>query len=210
MNRPKRLLVSFFLNKIRYNFALFFLSLSKNNIFRMRRIFLIGYMGAGKTTLGKELAKQMNLSYIDLDHHIEQRYCQTVRKIFDEKGEDAFREIEKKVLEEVASFENIIISTGGGAPCFFDNMSLMKDTGLTVYLKATTDELIRRIELNKQARPVLQNRSAEELVSFIDEALKVRLPFYEQAHIHFDAEMMNTAEDIVALTEKLKQQIKNY
>ena len=100
----------------------------------MRRIFLIGYMGAGKTTMGKELSKQSGLSFIDLDHFMEGRYRKTVRQLFEEKGEETFRQIEKKALHEVADFENVVISTGGGTPCFFDNMAYMNSIGTTVYL----------------------------------------------------------------------------
>ena len=85
----------------------------------MIRIFLIGYMGAGKTTLGKAFAKKYNLSFVDLDWYIEERFHKTVQELFAERGEDGFRELERNMLHEVADFENVIISTGGGAPCFF-------------------------------------------------------------------------------------------
>ena len=112
----------------------------------MRRIFLIGYMGAGKTTMGKELSKQSGLSFIDLDHFMEGRYRKTVRQLFEEKGEETFRQIEKKALHEVADFENVVISTGGGTPCFFDNMAYMNSIGTTVYLKASPQGLSERLE----------------------------------------------------------------
>ena len=91
----------------------------------MKRVFLVGYMGAGKTTVGKELAKLAGLSFIDLDYYIEGRYHKAVSQIFAERGEEAFREIERNMLHEVAEFEDVLISTGGGAPCFFDNMEFM-------------------------------------------------------------------------------------
>ena len=103
----------------------------------MQRIFLIGYMGVGKTTLGKALADRTGLSFIDLDLFIEGRYRKTIRQIFEAEGEEAFREIERKALHEVAEFEDIILSTGGGTPCFFDNMTYMNSVGTTVYLKAS-------------------------------------------------------------------------
>ena len=101
----------------------------------MKRIFLIGYMGAGKTTVGKVLSRQLELSFIDLDHYIEGRYHKTVGQLFAEKGEDAFRDIERRMLREVAAFEDVLVSTGGGAPCFFDNMEFMNGAGQTVYLE---------------------------------------------------------------------------
>ncbi len=95
----------------------------------MKRIFLIGYMGAGKTTVGKVLSRQLELSFIDLDHYIEGRYHKTVGQLFAEKGEDVFRDIERRMLREVAAFEDVLVSTGGGAPCFFDNMEFMIGAG---------------------------------------------------------------------------------
>ena len=122
----------------------------------MKRVFLVGYMGAGKTTVGKELAKLAGLSFIDLDYYIEGRYHKAVSQIFAERGEEAFREIERNMLHEVAEFEDVLISTGGGAPCFFDNMEFMNASGTTVYLKVSVEELAKRLELCKHTRPVLK------------------------------------------------------
>lgn len=92
----------------------------------MVRIFLTGYMGAGKTTLGKAFARQMNIPFVDLDWYIEERFHKTVGELFTERGETGFRELERNMLHEVAEFENVVISTGGGAPCFFDNMDFIE------------------------------------------------------------------------------------
>ena len=119
----------------------------------MQRIFLIGYMGVGKTTLGKALADRTGLSFIDLDLFIEGRYRKTIRQIFEAEGEEAFREIERKALHEVAEFEDIILSTGGGTPCFFDNMTYMNRVGTTVYLKASLEALTERIATRIQITP---------------------------------------------------------
>lgn len=173
----------------------------------MKRIFLVGYMGAGKTTIGKVLSNQLHLSFVDLDHFIEGRYHKTVRQLFDERGEQGFREIEKNALHEVAAFENIIISTGGGTPCFYDNMSFMNSLGLTVYLKVSTGELVNRIELCKHTRPVLKNLSGEELTQFVAKSLTERSSQYEQARIVFNAETMETETDITDLCLRLKDQI---
>ncbi len=99
----------------------------------MKRVFLIGYMGAGKTTLGKALSKKSGLTFIDLDWYIEERYHKTIQQIFADHGEEGFREIEKNMLHEVSEFEDVIISTGGGTPCFFDNMDYMNSVGETVF-----------------------------------------------------------------------------
>ena len=173
----------------------------------MKRIFLIGYMGAGKTTVGRKLAKEMNLSFIDLDLYIEGRYHRSIRQLFAERGEEAFRDIEKRLLHEVAEFEDVLVSTGGGTPCFFDNMEFMNMAGTTIYLKVSVDELASRLESCKQTRPVLQNRSGEELRSFIKENLEARTAFYEKANIIYDAEQMMTEADVQANTENLKDLI---
>lgn len=174
----------------------------------MKRIFLIGYMGAGKTTVGKELAARMGLSFIDLDYYIERRYRKTVRQLFAEKGEEAFREIERKMLHEVSMFEDVLISTGGGTPCFYGNMAFMKETGTVVYLKVSVEELTKRLELCKHTRPVLQGRSGEELKGFIADNLRQREPFYKEASIVFEAEVMLTEADVHEIASALEKIIK--
>lgn len=171
----------------------------------MKRIFLIGYMGAGKTTVGKELARTSDLSFIDLDSHIEARYHRTVKQIFQEKGEACFRDIERRMLHEVAMFEDVIISTGGGAPCFSDNMTFMNEMGTTVYLKVSVEELASRLTVAKQTRPVLQGRTGEELIQFIRESLATREPYYTQATLLFDAEVMLTEQDVKSIASQLKK-----
>lgn len=170
----------------------------------MKRVFLIGYMGAGKTTVGKQLAARMGLSFIDLDAYIESRYHKTVRELFAEKGEDAFRTIERNMLHEVGDFEDVLISTGGGSPCFFDNMQFMNESGTTVYLKVSVGELTKRLEMCKQTRPVLQNRSGADLFRFVDESIRQREPYYTQAAVVFEAEKMLTESDVHAIVVALE------
>lgn len=171
----------------------------------MKRIFLIGYMGAGKTTVGKQLASRMGLSFVDLDLHIEARYHKSVRELFAERGEDAFREIERNMLREVAEFENVLVSTGGGSPCFFDNMEFMNRSGQTVYLKVSVQELTKRLETCRQTRPVLKDRSGESLFRFIDENIQKRELYYNQASVVFDAENMLTESDVQTITVALER-----
>ena len=173
----------------------------------MKRIFLIGYMGAGKTTVGRILAEQLGLSFIDLDCHIEGRYCKTVSQLFAEKGGDAFREIERRMLHEVATFEDVLVSTGGGTPCFFDNMEFMNETGQTVYLEVSVEELANRLELCKTTRPVLKGRSGEDLKMFISESLSKREPFYRKAAILFKAEEMMTDQDVLKIAKTLAEML---
>lgn len=169
----------------------------------MIRIFLTGYMGAGKTTLGKALAHRLHLPFIDLDSYIEERMHKRVSTLFAERGEDGFRELERKMLHEVGEFEDVIISTGGGAPCFFDNMEYMNRQGTTVFIQVQPDLLFRRLRVAKQQRPILQNKSDEELSRFIVEALERRLPFYKQAHYLFDGDELEDGRQIEKSVDRL-------
>lgn len=175
------------------------------HIGRMKRIFLIGYMGAGKTTVGKHLSSRMGLSFVDLDAYIEARHHKAVRELFAEQGENAFREIERKMLHEVAAFEDVLISTGGGTPCFFDNMDFMNQTGQTVYLKVSAEELTKRLETCKQTRPVLQNRTGDSLFLFVNENILKRELFYKQASVIFDAENLLTESDVQTVVAALER-----
>ncbi len=145
------------------------------------RIYLIGYMGCGKSTLGKRLAKHLNLEFVDMDHYIEMRNHKTIPQIFAEEGESEFRKKERKALEELSEFSNIVIATGGGAPCFFDNIDLMNQTGATIYMNIDPAILADRLIHSKTERPLIKGKTKEELIVFIDEMLTKRRPFYSQA-----------------------------
>ena len=174
----------------------------------MTRIFLIGYMGAGKTTLGKAFARAMGLTFVDLDWYIEERYHKTVRQIFEERGEDGFRELEKRMLHEASDFENVVISVGGGTPCFFDNMDYMNQVGETVFLDVDNQVLFRRLKVAKQQRPLLANKTDEELMAFIQEALEKRLPHYTKAKHVFNGELLENRYQIQQSVERLKELLK--
>ena len=147
------------------------------------RIYLVGYMGCGKSTIGRKIADLLEISFVDLDKYIEERYFKTVPAIFAEEGENGFREKERNSLLEVSQFENIVVGTGGGAPCFFDNMEVMNSNGVTVYIAPDTDVLATRLIKSKTERPLIAGKSREELVLFINNALLKRAPFYEKAKI---------------------------
>ncbi|MFV0377416.1 MAG: shikimate kinase [Mangrovibacterium sp.] len=145
------------------------------------RIYLIGYMACGKTTLGKELAQKLSLSFLDMDKYLEKKYFKTIPQIFEEEGEAGFRLKEQACLHEVSEFEDIVIATGGGAPCFFDNMEVMNRTGICIFLDVEAEELGRRLLAAKVERPLVKGKSPEELVRFIEGMLAKRRPYYEQA-----------------------------
>lgn len=162
----------------------------------MKRIFLIGYMGAGKTTLGRSLAEEMGVEFIDLDIFIESRQHKTVKEIFAEVGEDGFRKLERQALEEVAQYENVIISLGGGTPCFFDNMDVVNRSGVSVYLKPSEEVLLMRLIKGKHKRPLLAEKSDDQILQFIREQLAWREPYYLKANIVFEASHLENKSDI--------------
>ena len=171
----------------------------------MIRIFLTGYMGAGKTTLGKAFARELNVPFIDLDWYIEERFHKSIRELFAERGEASFRELERSMLHEVSEFEDVIVSTGGGTPCFFDNMEYMNGCGQTVFLDVHPDILFRRLRVAKQQRPILQGKTDEDLRTFIVEALDKREPFYSQARYRFDAGYLESRSQISESVQRLRQ-----
>lgn len=173
----------------------------------MRRIILIGYMGAGKTTVGKALAKELRMPFYDLDWYIESRMHKTVKAIFDERGEAGFRKIEHNMLHEVAEFEDIIISCGGGTPCFFDNIDYMNRQGETVYLKATPEVLYGHLKMGKTIRPLLLNKTADEVQVFIREQLAQREPYYSRAKYVLDVNLLDDYEKIKISVEQLRNML---
>ena len=162
----------------------------------MVRIFLTGYMGAGKTTLGKAFARKMNIPFIDLDWYIEERFHKTVGELFTERGEAGFRELERNMLHEVAEFENVISSCGGGTPCFFDNMEYMNRQAQTVYLKASPDVLFQHLKMGKVERPLLKDKTEDEMKQYIRDSLAIREPFYSRAQYTLDVSLLENYDKI--------------
>ena len=170
----------------------------------MKRIFLIGYMGAGKTTLGRAYSKDQGLTFIDLDWYIEERFHKTVQQIFAERGEEGFREIERRMLHEVADFEDVVIAAGGGTPCFFDNMDFMNEHGVTVLLQAQTSTLFNRLKVAKSQRPLLADKSDDELMTFIMTGLQKRQVFYSKAQYVFASDELESQKQIVDSIQRLR------
>jgi len=149
-------------------------------------VFLIGFMGCGKTTLGRKLAARLGYDFIDLDNVLEAQVGMTIAEYFSEFGEDKFRQLESDVLKQTAYPTKTVVSTGGGLPCFFDNMDWMNVHGKTIYIKLSPKTLADRLEKEKMHRPLLREKHGEALVTFITEKLVERDKFYGQASIIAD------------------------
>ena len=171
----------------------------------MKRIVLIGYMGSGKTTVGRALAKEIGLPFYDLDWYIESRMRKKVSQIFAEQGEEGFRRIERNMLHEVAEFENIVISCGGGTPCFFDNMDYLNQQAQVVYLKAQPEVLHKHLLMGKGDRPLLKGKTPDELIAFIREQLQYREQFYSKARYTLDVSLMDNCEKIAITVSEIRK-----
>lgn len=158
----------------------------------MQSIILIGYMCVGKTTIGRALAKQLGCTFYDLDWYVEERYHTKVSKIFAEKGEAHFRELERRMLHEVAEFEDIVLASGGGTPCFYDNMDYMNEVGRTFYLKASPDIILQHLSISKGERPLLSDKSPEELRAHVTAQLAEREPYYARARHTVDVNVLDS------------------
>lgn len=168
-------------------------------------IFLIGYMASGKTTLGRAFARATGMQFIDLDFYIEQRYRKSISRIFEEMGEERFREIERVALREVGEFCDTIISCGGGTPCFFDNMDFMNSRGVTVWLDATVDCTVKRLLEAKGKRPIAERHSPEALPEFVRTHLAERLPYYSRARHRLPSDQLESREQISEMISALKE-----
>ena len=156
-------------------------------------------MGCGKSYVGRNLAPLLGFDYIDIDKYIEEKEGLTIKEIFEQKGEDYFRQAEKDFIHQLDTGQNLVISTGGGAPCFFDNMDVMNEKGLTIYLNRNKEKVIWRLLKGQYKRPLIAHLNPEELEKFYDERLESRKPFYEKAKLHVgDA-------DVEEILEILKQ-----
>ena len=173
----------------------------------MRRIILVGYMGSGKTTIGKALSKETGMMFYDLDWYIESRMHKTVSQIFAERGEEAFRKMEYNMLHEVAEFEDVIISCGGGTPCFFDNMDYLSQQGDVVYLKASPDTLYKHLLMAKVERPLLKDKTQDELTDYITSHLAEREPYYQKAHHVLNVDVLDNYDKIKDSVAQLRQML---
>ncbi|MCF0236283.1 MAG: shikimate kinase [Bacteroidaceae bacterium] len=173
----------------------------------MKCIVLVGYMCVGKTTIGRALAKRLGVTFYDLDWYIEERFRKRVPKIFEEDGEERFRDLERRMLHEVAEFENIVLACGGGTPRFFDNMAYMNSVAETYYLQASPQTICDHLAVSKGERPLLKGKSPEELREFVTQQLAERAPFYEQAHHIINVDVLDSFEKVEYVVDMILQQL---
>ena len=164
------------------------------------RVILFGFMGSGKSTYGRKLAKKLNYDFIDLDHYIESKEKQSIKHIFHTQGEDHFRKIEHNTLQEILEEDNYVLATGGGTPCFHNNIRLMNSKGLTIYLKLDIKTLVSRLLNTKINRPLIWGKSEKELTDYIKKTLKKRKKYYKKAHLIVNAKDI----DLEALKRKIE------
>ena len=150
------------------------------------RIFLIGMMGPGKSYWAQRIAASKNIDWTDLDAQIEKDALMTIKEIFETQGETFFRNKEKEVLHKLASFANIVIATGGGTPCFHDNMQWMNKHGITIWIDEPIEVLAERLKKEKAHRPLIKDLNDEELIHFLSIKLEERSKFYSQAQHHLN------------------------
>lgn len=174
----------------------------------MKSISLIGYMCVGKTTIGKTLAREMGLTFYDLDWYIEERFHTKVSEIFARDGEARFRDLERRMLHEAAEFENIVLSCGGGTPCFFDNIDYLNSVSNTVYLRATPAVILEHLGMSRGRRPLLEGKSPEELEAFVRQQLKEREPYYAKARFVQDVPPLCNKERVMKICKDINQKIK--
>lgn len=160
-------------------------------------------MCVGKTTIGKALAKQMGCTFYDLDWYIEERFHTKIPEIFARDGEEHFRDLEKRMLHEVAEFEDTVVACGGGTPCYFDNMDYMNSRSTTIYLQATADTILEHLGMSCGRRPLLEGKTPEELDEYVRKQLSEREPYYLKAqHIQEISPLYNLGK-INEITEQI-------
>lgn len=173
----------------------------------MKCIALVGYMCVGKTTVGKALAKELGAFFYDLDWYIEHRYRRKIPEIFAEEGEEKFRDLERRMLHEVAEFEDVVLSCGGGTPTFADNMEYLNNVAETFYLKASPETILAHLAMARGNRPLLEGKTPEELDAYVRAQLEAREPFYAQAKHVVDVNILDSFDKISDVVALIRQQL---
>jgi len=166
----------------------------------MKPLYLVGFMGVGKSTVGKRLASLMGLEFLDLDVMFECKYKLSIQAFFQKYGETLFRQFEQEVLKSTFGMTNVVVSTGGGTPCYGSSMDDMCRHGLTIYLHMPPAALVSRLVGAKRQRPLLEGKTEDELSEYVSCKLNERLPYYTRAHLHVDALSL----DVGSLVEKIR------
>jgi shikimate kinase len=171
----------------------------------MPKIYIIGFMGSGKSFTGKKLASRLGYKFFDIDPLFEEKYHFTIHDFFEKFGEQPFRKLEKDLLLGTEYMENTVISTGGGTPCYYENMKFIKDNGLSIYIHMSPEKILSRIHQSKKPRPLLKNLEGKLLLQKIREMLQERELYYRQADIVVDAVQINPPDIINAILDNLKK-----
>ena len=173
-------------------------------------VFLIGFMGCGKSTVGRSVAERLGCRFVDMDRDIEERAGMSVAQMFERHGEAFFREQERAAIARYAAMEDAVVATGGGAPCAGDNMDRLNDAGQTVYLKMSPEKLVGRLSQHgREKRPLLRGKNDAEVLAFIRERLPQREPFYGRAALVIDCEGVSDAyiaDHVAVFIDNLKRQ----
>lgn len=168
------------------------------------RIILVGYMGSGKTTFGKTLAKRLNLPFLDSDKEIAKKENKSISSIFEQLGEAEFRKMESAFINSLKDRdEPFVLATGGGLPCFNNHMDLLKDLGTTIYLEMPPKALLKRLENGIDQRPILKQLNEDQLLNHIETQLDSRATFYKQAHLIFPGINAKNSSEIDKLITKI-------
>ncbi|HUX85046.1 MAG TPA: shikimate kinase [Chitinophagaceae bacterium] len=156
-----------------------------------KKVYLLGFMGSGKTFWGARLSERLGFPYIDLDAALVDQEGLTVARIFESRGETYFRQVERDLLRGISTQETFVMSCGGGTPCFFDNIEFMNGQGITIWLDPGLDLLLERIQRKKSKRPLVASLSGDALRDYVVSKLEERRPFYSRATHRVDPDQMN-------------------
>lgn len=168
----------------------------------MQHLFLVGFMGSGKSTLGKKIACKLNHTFLDFDTVIEQAEGTSIAQLFASLGEEEFRKLEQTHLQAISSATPLVIATGGGTPCFFDNMAWMNTQGLTCYLYLNPKTLSQRLVKNKASRPVISKVADADLEDFVSDKLTERANFYREAKVQVNM-LLSSESNLLKVIQKL-------
>lgn len=168
-------------------------------------LYITGFMAVGKTTLGKKLATALAMPFIDTDKLVVQQTKKSIEEIFEQDGEETFRKLEADALRSIKDDEPAVVATGGGLPCYYDNMAFMNEHGFTVYLSAESSFIYSRLVKAKKPRPLVKSLTPEELMEFIQHKLTLRQPCYMQSHLHIEVPVKSSETLVRSIVEAYTQ-----